>query len=177
MGTKIISFARIRIGKPQEESFELIKNILDELKLQKWKEKIIDEEKHFIFCKPKFSFISNKVVGNVYIFSKPENNNSVIDIYYDAWVFGIQTKHVIDPIYNKLCEVLSNKLPIDLNVIKSITHEEIVESANETIRSDNTTQNANSIADEIAKLVKLKESGALTDDEFTKMKNDLIGKM
>ena len=177
MGTKRISFARIRIDKTQEESFELIKKILDELKLQKWKEKKINEEKHFIFCRPKLGFISNKVVNNFYIMTKPEGNNSVIDIYYDLVLIGVQTKPVIDPVYNKLCGILSEKLQIDLKIIESTTYEEIEESANESIRSDNSNQNVNSIADEIAKLVKLKESGALTDDEFTKMKNDLIEKM
>ena len=78
---------------------------------------------------------------------------------------------------NKLCEIESEKLQIELKIIESTTYEEIEESANESIRSDNSTQNANSVADEIAKLVKLKDSGALTDDEFTKMKNDLIEKM
>ena len=51
------------------------------------------------------------------------------------------------------------------------------QKSKEIIQSDNTSQNANSVADEIAKLVKLKESGALTEDEFTKMKNELIDKM
>ena len=177
MGTKRISFARIRIDKTQEDSFELIKKILDELKLQKWKEKTINEEKHFIFCRPKLGFISNKVTSNLYIMAKSEGNNSVIDIYYDYVGFTIQTKDVIDPFYNKLCGTLSEKLQIDLKIIESTTYEEIEESANEIIRSDNSTQKVNSVADEISKLVKLKESGALTDDEFTKMKNDLIEKM
>lgn len=177
MGTKRISFARIRINKTQEESFELIKKILDVLNLQKWKEKTINEEKHFIFCRPKLGFISNKVTNNLYIMAKPEGSNSVIDIYYDFVTFGVQTKQVIDPFYNKLCEIVSEKLEIDLKVIESTTYNEIEATANEVVRSNNTTQNANSVADEIAKLAKLKESGALTDDEFTKMKNDLIEKM
>ena len=181
MGTKRISFARIRINKTQDESFELIKKILDEVKLtNSWKEKTINEEKHFIFCRPKimnFTLKPNKVTNNVYIMAKPEGGNSVIDIYYDLVTFGIQTKPVIDPIYNKLCEIESEKLQIELKIIESTTYEEIEESANESIRSDNSTQNVNSVADEIAKLAKLKESGALTDDEFTKMKNDLIEKM
>ena len=109
--------------------------------------------------------------------AKPEGSNSVIDIYYDLVTFGIQTKPVIDPVYNKLCEIESEKLEIDLKIIESTTYEEIEESANESISSNNSTQNANSVADEIAKLVKLKDSGALTDDEFTKMKNELIDKM
>ena len=177
MGTKRISFARIRINKTQDESFELIKNVLDVLNLQKWKEKTINEEKYFIFCRPKLGFISNKVTNNFYIMTKSEGTNSVIDIYYDLVTFGIQTKPVIDPIYNKLCEIESEKLQIELKIIESTTYEEIEESANESIRSDNSTQNVNSVADEIAKLAKLKESGSLTDDEFTKMKNDLIEKM
>jgi len=37
-------------------------------------------------------------------------------------------------------------------------------------------QQASSIADELAKLAKLKEQGILTDEEFTKMKQDLINK-
>jgi hypothetical protein len=182
MKSRDFSFARIRINKTQDESFELIKKILDEVKLTNaWKEKIINEEKHFIFCKPKifnFTLRPNKVIADIFIFSKPEGNNSVIDIYYNTMTITgtAQTNNVIDPIYNKLCQVMSNTLPIFLNMVK-MTDEELEESANESIRSDNSTQNANSVADEIAKLAKLKESGALTDDEFTKMKNDLIEKM
>jgi hypothetical protein len=39
-----------------------------------------------------------------------------------------------------------------------------------------TVQQTTSIADELTKLVKLKEQGILTDEEFTKMKQDLINK-
>jgi hypothetical protein len=39
-----------------------------------------------------------------------------------------------------------------------------------------TMQQTSSIADELTKLAKLKEQGILTDDEFTKMKLDLINK-
>ncbi len=181
MKSRDFSFARIRISKSQEESFELIKKILDELNLQKWKIKTINEEKHFIFCRPKifnFSLKPNKVIADVFIFSKPEGNNSVIDIYYNTMTISgtTQTNNVIDPIYNKLCQVMSNTLPKFLNMVK-LTDKEIEESANELVNSDNSTENANSVADEISKLVKLKESGDLTDDEFTKMKNDLIEKM
>lgn len=34
-----------------------------------------------------------------------------------------------------------------------------------------------SVADELAKIAKLKEQGILSEDEFTKMKQDLINKM
>ncbi len=39
-----------------------------------------------------------------------------------------------------------------------------------------TLQQSTSLADEIGKLAKLKEQGILTDEEFTKMKQDLINK-
>ncbi|NDF47997.1 MAG: SHOCT domain-containing protein, partial [Nitrosopumilaceae archaeon] len=39
-----------------------------------------------------------------------------------------------------------------------------------------TVQQTTSIADELAKLAKLKDQGILTDEEFTKMKQDLINK-
>ncbi|MBM3910882.1 MAG: SHOCT domain-containing protein [Thaumarchaeota archaeon] len=37
-------------------------------------------------------------------------------------------------------------------------------------------QGTSSIADEITKLAKLKADGLITDEEFTKMKQDLISK-
>ena len=178
MGTKRISFARIRVDKNQKEAFELTKKILDELNLQNWKEKTINDEKYFIFCRPKISlFKFNKVTNNFYIMVKPENNTSVIEIYYDLVTFGVYTKHVIDPFYNKLSEILASKPSIHLSVIESTTYEEIEASANEKTHSDNVSADTHSVADEIAKLAKLKSEGSLSEEEFTKMKNDLIDKM
>ena len=177
METKRISFARIRVDKNQEETFELTQKILDVLKLQKWKEKTINPEKHFIFCRPKLGFISNKVTNNFYIMVKPEGGTSVIDIYYDLVTFGVFTKHVIDPFYNKLSEILSSKPTMDLRVIESTTYEEIEASANEKINSDNVSKETSLVAEEISRLAKLKVEGILSEEEYTKMKNELIDKM
>ena len=177
MGAKRISFARIRMQENQKESFELIKNVLDSLNIQKWKEKTINEEKHFIFCRPKLGFIHNNVTNNFYIMAKEENQNSVIEIYYDLVTFGVYTKHVIDPFYEKLCQLMGNKPPIELKVIESTTYEEIESKANEKIHSDNISTETHSLAEEIAKLAKLKSEGSLSEEEYVKMKNDLIDKM
>lgn len=40
-----------------------------------------------------------------------------------------------------------------------------------------TTQEVISVADELSKLAKLKEQGIITEEEFSRMKNNLIGKM
>lgn len=177
LGTKRISFARIRMQKNQEESFELIKSVLDSLNIQKWKEKTINDEKHFIFCRPKLGLIHNNVTNNFYIMAKEEGKNSVIEIYYDLVTFGVYTKHVIDPFYEKLCQLLGQKPPIELEVIESTTYEEIESRANEQIYSDNVSTETHSVAEEIAKLAKLKSEGSISEEEYVKMKNELIEQM
>ena len=79
----------------------------------------------------------------------------------------------------RLCQQKTTNLACDGEPIPDefLNDPILLKIENESISSNNSTQNANSVADEIAKLVKLKDSGALTDDEFTKMKNELIDKM
>ena len=58
-----------------------------------------------------------------------------------------------------------------------MSQEEIEATANETRASNNTSLIANSAAEEIAKIAKLKVDGLISEEEFTKMKNDIIDKM
>tara|TARA_Y100000590_G_scaffold462778_1_gene627791 strand:- start:704 stop:1240 length:537 start_codon:yes stop_codon:yes gene_type:complete len=174
---KRISFARIKIDKSQQESFELIKKILDELDLQKWKEKTIDEQNHYIFCRPKLGLIHNNVTNNFYIFAKPNGRNSVIDIYFDLVTFDVVTNQVIDPFHKRLSEIFREYLTMDLKILESITYEEIEATSNQDVGSSSTSDDVSSVADEIAKLAKLRTDGAISEEEFQKMKNDLIEKM
>ena len=173
---KRISFARIRLGQNQQEAFELSKKILDLLDIQKWKEKNINEDNHYIFCRPKLGFIHNNVTNNFYIMAKPEGKNSVIEIYYDCVTFGV-IGQLIDPFYKKLCDVLLENPTIETNIIESTTYEEIESTSNEEIHSDNVSDSVHSIADEISKISKLKSEGSISEEEFQKMKNELIDKM
>jgi hypothetical protein len=174
---KRISFARIRLNQSQQESFEISKKILDLLDLQKWKEKTINDDKQYIFCRPKMGFIKNKVTNNFYIMAKPEGSNSVIDIYFDLVTFGVVTGQVIDPFYKKLCDELSENPTIEISIIESITYEEIEATSNEEIHSDNISNSVHSVADEIAKISKLRSEDSISEEEFQKMKNELIDKM
>ena len=55
--------------------------------------------------------------------------------------------------------------------------EEIESTSNEEIHSDNVSDSVHSIADEISKISKLKSEGSISEEEFQKMKNELIDKM
>jgi len=168
------SFARIRIDKDPNEAFELIQDVLDGLKL---KPKELIKEKRFIHGKTKMSLLRNKFGEDFRILSKPEGNSSVIDIYYNGiGLTGPDKGPLIEPFYKKLSKLISNNLPIEISKL-DISDEEILASADESVRSDNTSDSANSVADEIAKLSKLKSDGAISEEEFTKMKNELIDKM
>ena len=60
-------------------------------------------------------------------------------------------------------------------ILKIVRHG-IVEAKKESLRPVQVVQQT-STADELAKLAKLKEQGILSDEEFDKMKKDLISKM
>ena len=168
------TFARIRINKEPDKTFELIQEILDQMKL---KPKKIIKEKYFIRGKTKTSFLKNKFGQDFHIMSKPEENGSVIDIYYNGIsLTGPDKSLLIEPFYKKLIKITSSDLPIEINCI-DISDEDIMMSADKNVRSDRTSVIANTVADEITKLSKLKSEGHLSEDEFTKMKNDLINKM
>ena len=168
------TFARIRINKEPDKTFELIQEILDQMKL---KPKKIIKEKYFIRGKTKTSFLKNKFGQDFHIMSKPEENESVIDIYYNGiGLTGPDKSLLIEPFYKKLIKITSSDLPIEINCI-DISDEDIMMSADKNVRSDRTSVIANTVADEITKLSKLKSEGHLSEDEFTKMKNDLINKM
>ena len=82
-----------------------------------------------------------------------------------------------DPFYKKLCDVLLENPTIETNIIESTTYEEIESTSNEEIHSDNVSNSAHSVADEISKISNLRSEGSISEEEFQKMKNELIDKM
>ena len=168
------SFARIRLNEELDESFALIDDVLKEMKL---KPKNVNEEKYFIHGRTKMSFLKNKFAEDFRIMAKAEGTNSVIDIYYNGiGITGPDAGTFIEPCHKKLCKIISENPPIDIEMV-DLSDEEIEETAGEVIHSDNVSDSTHSVADEIAKLSKLKADGAISEEEFTKMKNDLIDKM
>ena len=77
-------------------------------------------------------------------------------------------------------QVLNLPIPFLLQMLPLVlrpTAEAIEATDNDDRTENNISIEANSVADEIAKLAKLKADGALSEKEYTKMKNDLIEKM
>ena len=87
-------------------------------------------------------------------------------------IFATHNQHKVEELKKLLPSNISILSLTDINC-----HEEIEETAGEVIHSDNVSDSTHSVADEIAKLSKLKADGAISEEEFTKMKNDLIDKM
>lgn len=74
----------------------------------------------------------------------------------------------------RLNEVLDESFTlIDID----ISNEEIKETSGEIIHSDNVSDNTHSVVNKIPKLSKLKSDGVISEDEFVRMKNDLIDNM
>ena len=168
------SFARIIIDKSPDEALKLAEVVLSKMKI---KPDELDQEKHMIKGKTKFNFLKNTWGAGFVILTKRSDNQSVIDIYSNGQgVTGADTGQLIDPFYNKLSELIANRPEMDVSVI-NMSQEEIEATANETRASNNTSKSANSLADEIVKLAKLKAEGSISGEEFTKMKNELIDKM
>ena len=59
----------------------------------------------------------------------------------------------------------------------NIKTKEVLELAGKPVTAHNASNQAISVADEIAKIAKLKEEGTLSEEEYQKMKNELIDKM
>jgi predicted Zn-dependent peptidase len=168
------TFARIFLKENQENALDIVEETLEKMKLTP---KEINDELHLIKGKTKANFLKNTWGAGFCILTKKCENQSVVDIYFNgAGLNGPDTGGMIDKFYDKLCKIISTKPEVEVSVV-SMSDEEILKTANENIRQDNTSDGANSVADEIAKLSKLKADGAISDEEFTKMKNELIDKM
>lgn len=169
------TFARIKIDKSIDEALRLAEVALTKTNPQHYE---VDKEKKMFKGKTKFSWLKNTYGAGFTILIKQLGNQSIIDIYSNGWVgnYKPETKPLIDPFYNNLSDLISNRPEMDVSVVK-MSQEEIEATANETRLSNNTSETANSLANEIAKLVKLKKDGTISEEEFTKMKNDLIDKM
>ena len=168
------TFARIILKENPEDALDIAKETLEKMKLTP---KEVNDELHMIKGKTKANFLKNTWGAGFCILTKKYENQSVIDIYFNgAGLSGPDTGGMIDKFYDKLCKIISTKPEVEVSVV-SMSDEEILQTANESIRQDNTSDGANSVADEIAKLSKLKTDGAISEEEFTKMKNDLIDKM
>ena len=169
------TYARINLSESPEEAYRLTQVILDKLKF-KPKEK--DDEKFYIHSKTKLSWMKNKFATDFRIIVRPENSNSIIDIYSDVFTLtsGPDPSYIVDPFYHMLCQLISDQPPMDVSIVE-IKKEEIKELAGKPVNTHNASNEAISVADEIAKISKLKEDGVLSEEEFTKMKNELIDKM
>ena len=75
-----------------------------------------------------------------------------------------------------LCQLISDQPPMNVNIVE-IKKEEIKELAGTPVNTHNASNEAISVANEIEKIAKLKEDGVLSEEEFQKMKHDLIEKM
>lgn len=166
------TFARIILKENPDDALDIAEETLEKMKLTP---KEINDELHMIKGKTKANLFTWGV--GYRILTKKHGNQSCIDIYFNGAGFsGPDTGGMIDKFYDKLCKIISDKPEVEVSVV-SMSDEEIEATANEILRQDNTTDGANSVADEIAKLSKLKSDGAISEEEFTKMKNDLIDKM
>jgi len=169
------TFARIFVEQSIEDALD---NSIKTLEKMKLKPKEVDNELHMIQGKTKANFLKNTWGAGFRILVKPYGNTSIIDIYFNgvSLTLGPDTGGLIDKFYENLCKIISKRPQIEVSTI-SLSDTEIESTANEKIHSDNVSDSTHSVADEIAKLSKLKADGAISEEEFTKMKNDLIDKM
>ncbi len=168
------SFARIIMDKSADDSLDLVETILSKMKITPHE---FNTEKHMVKGKTKANFLKNTWGTGYTILTKQLGNQSVIEIYSNgAGLNGADEKLLISPFYKKLSETTSTRPEMDVSVV-NISQESIEATANESRTSNNISESANSVADEIAKLVKLKAEGTISEEEFTKMKYELIDKM
>ncbi len=166
---------RINLNKSSDEAYRLVQSTLNSLK---FKPKEQDDEKLYIHSKTKLSWLKNKFATDFRITVRPQGNDSIIDIYSDAFSVtgGADPSYIVDPFYHTLSQLIADQPPMDVDVVE-IKKEQIKEMSGTPVNVDNVSDAAISVADEIAKISKLKEDGVLSEEEFQKMKNDLIDKM
>jgi uncharacterized membrane protein len=168
------TFARIILKENPEDALDITEETLEKMKLTP---KEINDDLYMIKGKTKANFLKNTWGAGFCILTKKYDDQSVIDIYYNgAGLSGPDTGGMIDKFYDKLCEIISIRPEIQVSVV-SMSDEEIEATANKVVHADGVSDNTHSIADEISKLSKLKAEGAISEEEFSKMKNDLIDKM
>jgi len=168
------TFARIIMKDNVEDALDIAEETLEKMKLTP---KEINDELYMIKGKTKSNFLKNTWGAGYCIMVKKYESQSAIDIYFNGvGLSGPDTGGMIDKFYDKLCKIVSTRPEIQVSVV-SMSDDQIEATANENLRKDNSTESANSVADEIAKLSKLKTDGAISEEEYTKMKNELIDKM
>jgi len=128
--TKQKSFGRITSNKSVNETFELAKNICEELKL---KIKDIDESRYLIHGKTKTSFVQNKFGETFFVLVKPTSSSSVIDVYYNGvGISGTDAGPLIQPFYKKFMEKTGTSPDLDTYLIE-INDDQIKDTANEMV--------------------------------------------
>ena len=169
------TFARILVEGDANDALDIAEDSLEKMKIHP---KEINDELHMIKGKTKANFFKNSWGAGFCILTKKQDNQSAIDIYFNGVSLNgsPDTGGLIDKFYEKLCKITSTTPEIEISVV-SMSDEEIDATSNEVVHVDGASDNTHSIADEIAKLSKLKADGAISEEEFTKMKNDLIEKM
>ena len=169
------TFARILVEGNTKDALDIANDSLEKMKIQP---KEINDELHMIKGKTKANFFKNSWGAGFCILTKKHGNQSAIDIYFNGVSLNgsPDTGGLIDKFYEKLCKITSTTPEIQVSAV-SMSDEEIDATSNEVVHADGVSDNTHSIADEIAKLSKLKADGAISEEEFSKMKNDLIEKM
>ena len=169
------TFARILVEGNTKDALDIANDSLEKMKIQP---KEINDELHMIKGKTKANFFKNSWGAGFCILTKEHGNQSAIDIYFNGVSLNgsPDTGGLIDKFYEKLCKITSTTPEIQVSAV-SMSDEEIDATSNEVVHADGVSDNTHSIADEIAKLSKLKADGAISEEEFSKMKNDLIEKM
>ena len=169
------TFARILVEGNTNDALDIAEDSLEKMKIHP---KEINDELHMIKGKTKANFFKNSWGAGFCILTKEHGNQTAIDIYFNGVSLNgsPDTGGLIDKFYEKLCKITSTTPEIEISVV-SMSDEEIDATSNEVVHADGVSDNTHSIADEIAKLSKLKADGAISEEEFSKMKNDLIEKM
>ena len=169
------TFARILVEGNTNDALDIAEDSLEKMKIHP---KEINDELHMIKGKTKANFFKNSWGAGFCILTKEHGNQSAIDIYFNGVSLNgsPDTGGLIDKFYEKLCKITSTTPEIQVSAV-SMSDEEIDATSNEVVHADGVSDNTHSIADEIAKLSKLKADGAISEEEFSKMKNDLIEKM
>ena len=156
------------------KTFVLIQQALDKMKL---KPKKLIRETHLVYGKTKTSMIKNRFGENFYVIAKVAGDGSAVDIYYNGREFtGPDTKAFAVPFHKEMNELVSCD-PITNVRLVDISDADIEESAHKPVRPDNTPDAVNSVAKEIARLSRLRSEKKISDEEFTRLKNELIDKL
>ena len=168
----IRTVARIQVDELPDKTFELVQKVLGKMKL---KPKKIIQDKRLIQGKTKLSFIRNKFGQKFHIIVREAENGCVIDIYFDGVGItgGPDEGPFIRPFHEKFCRLVPGNPDVDVSLV-DVSDEIIEESSNETVMTDNASSRINAVADEIAELSKMRSEGSISEEEFTRRKNDLI---